>query len=131
MRTITFLVFAIVVLFAGTASAAVKGMIVVAAEGQTQEASVSAVVARAPIFLFYDKTGKLLEAVPNPYRQGGGSGITVVDFLAGKGASVIVAEGFGPQIVNEIRSKDIAAVSFKGSAVDAVKSVLQSKKTDK
>jgi len=42
-----------------------------------------------------------------------------------------VAEGFGPQIVNEIRSKDIAVVSFKGSAVDAVKSVLQSKKADK
>ena len=131
MKTTILLALAVLVLMAGAAGAADKAMIVVSAEGQTAQASVSALVARAAFFLFYDKTGKLLEAVPNPYRQGGGSGITVVDFLAGKGVSVIVAEGFGSQIVNEIRSKDIAVVSFKGSAVDAVKSVLQSKKADK
>ncbi len=131
MKTTILLALAVLVLLAGAAGAADKGMIVVSAEGQTAEASVSALVARAPFFLFFDETGKLLETVANPYRQAGGSGITVADFLARKGATVIVAEGFGPQIADEIRGKGIATVSFKGSARDAVKSVLQAKKTDK
>jgi predicted Fe-Mo cluster-binding NifX family protein len=106
-------------------------MIVVAAEGQTAEVSVSDLVARAPFFLFFDGTGKLLETVANPYRQGGGSGITVADFLARRGAGVIVAGGFDPKIADEIRGKGIATVSFKGSARDAVRSVLQVKNKDK
>jgi len=131
MKTTIRFVFAVLALLAGAAGAADKGMIVVAAEGQTAEVSVSDLVARAPFFLFFDGTGKLLETVANPYRQAGGSGITVADFLARKGAAVVVAGGFGPQIADEMRGKGIATVPFKGSARDAVKSVLQSRNTDK
>jgi predicted Fe-Mo cluster-binding NifX family protein len=131
MKTTILFVFAALALLAGAAGAADKGMIVVAAEGQTAEVSVSDLVARAPFFLFFDGTGKLLETVANPYRQGGGSGITVADFLARRGAGVIVAGGFGPKIADEIRGKGIATVSFKGSARDAVRSVLQVKNKDK
>ena len=71
--------------------------------------------------------GKLLEAIENPYKNAESPGPSVVNYLAGKGAKVAVAGGFGAKIVEVMKAKDITAVSFKGSAQDAVKKVLQSK----
>ena len=39
---------------------------------------------------------------------------------------VVVAEGFGPKILEVMKSKGIKAVSFKGSAEETVKKVLKS-----
>lgn len=99
--------------------------IAVAASGKTPSASVGSQPGRAPYFLFFDKQGTFVEAVDNPYKDAGGAGISTVEFLAGKGITVLVAEGYGPRIVEIMKSKGIRPVEFKGIAADAVPGVVQ------
>jgi len=127
MKKVICLMLTILFLVSGLAFAGQKEKIAVAANGQTPEASVSAQAGRAPFFLFFDENGKLTEAIANPAKDLQSSGIAVADFLAGKGVTVLVAEGYGPQIVQVMKGKGIRTVSFKGSVGEAVKKVLQSK----
>ena len=127
MKKVIYLMLAILFLVSGLAFAGQKEKIAVAANGQTPESSVSAQAGRAPFFLFFDENGKLTEAIPNPAKDSQNSGIAVADFVAGKGVTIVVAEAYGPQIVQVMKSKGIRAIAFKGSAEEAVKKVLQSK----
>ena len=127
MKKVISVVLTILFLVSGLAFALQKEKIAVAANGQTPEASVSAQAGRAPFFLFFDENGKLTEAIPNPAKDSQNSGIAVADFVAGKGVTIVVAEAYGPQIVQVMKSKGIRAIAFKGSAEEAVKKVLQSK----
>ncbi|MBI2000523.1 MAG: hypothetical protein HYT85_18440 [candidate division NC10 bacterium] len=103
--------------------------IAVSANGQTPASTVGKQPGRSPFFLIFDKKGTFVQGIENPYykEQAGGVGVSMVDFLAGKGVTVIVAEAFGPRIVEVMKSKGIRAVDFKGSAGDAAKKVLSSK----
>lgn len=98
--------------------------IAVAASGNTPPASVSAQAGRAPFFLFFDRQGTFIEAVGNPYKDAGSAGISTVDFLAAKGVTVLVAEGYGPRIVEVMKGKGMRAVTFTGTAADAVKKLV-------
>jgi predicted Fe-Mo cluster-binding NifX family protein len=80
---------------------------------------VSAQAGRSPYLLFFDAKGTLLEAVPNPYMDSGNAGIPTVDLVASKGATVLVAGGFGGRIVDVMKGKGVRPVEFKGSAKDA------------
>jgi len=102
-------------------------MIAVAANGKAISAPVSNQAGRSPFFLLFDKQGSFLEAVDNPYKDAGNAGIPTLDFLAGKGAKVVVAEGFGSKIVEVMKGKGIRPVEFKGNAADAVKKALEVK----
>jgi predicted Fe-Mo cluster-binding NifX family protein len=102
-------------------------IIAVAANGQTPEASVSAQAGRAAFFLIFDKEGKLIEALANPEKNAASPGTAVANFLAGRRATVVVAEVFGPKIVEDMKGKGIKAISLSGSAEEAIKMVLQSK----
>jgi predicted Fe-Mo cluster-binding NifX family protein len=108
-------------------TAAGKGKIAVAANGQTSAAPISVQAGGAAFFLIFDKEGKWIETLANPEKNGATPGPAAVDFLAGKGATVIVAEGFGPKIVEVMKGKGIRAVAFKGTAEEAVKNFLQIK----
>jgi predicted Fe-Mo cluster-binding NifX family protein len=112
-------------LVSGIAFAGQKEKIAVAANGLIPVASISAQAGRAPFFLFFDENGKLIETIANPAKDSQNSGIAVADFLAGKGVTVVVAEGFGNRIVEVMKGKGIKAVAFKGSAEAAIKKVLQ------
>jgi predicted Fe-Mo cluster-binding NifX family protein len=101
--------------------------IAVAANANTPSASVASQAGRSAFFLFFNKQGTFIEAVRNPYMEAGSAGIPMVDFLAGKGITVLVAEGFGPNIVSVMKDKGIRAVEFKGTAQDAVKKALATK----
>ena len=48
-------------------------LIAVASEGKTLKDSISQVAGRCPYFIFINSTGKILEAVDNPYKDEGGS----------------------------------------------------------
>ena len=102
-------------------------MIAVAASDKTTSASVGYQAGRSPFFLMFDKQGAFVEAVGNPYKDAGNAGIPALDFLAGKGVKVLVAEGFGSQIVEVMKSKGIRPLEFKGNAKDAVKRALELK----
>ena len=97
--------------------------IAVAANGETPEASVSSRLGWAPFILFFDANGKFVGAFVNPAKDG----LTAADLLAKKGATVIVAEWFGPGIVEVLKEKGIKAVAFTGIAEVAVKGVLPGK----
>ena len=102
-------------------------MVAVAADGKAISASVSSQAGRSPFFLLFDKQGRFVEAVDNPYKDAGSAGIPTLDFLAGKGVKIVVAESFGSKIVEVMKSKGMRPVEFRGNATDAVKKVLDSK----
>ena len=116
----------LIVLFlvSGFACSGQKEKIAVSANGETVAAPVSRQAGLSPFFLLFDEKGKLIEAIENPYKEGGSAGISIVDFLASKGVTIVVAEGFGDRIVEVMKSKGIRAVAFKGSVEEAVKKVL-------
>ena len=101
-------------------------IIAVAANGETRADSVSAQAGGAAYFLIFNKTGELIEKLPNSGKNGDNPGIAVVDLLAGKGATVVVAEGFGPKIIESMKNKGIRVVVFKGSVHEALKQVVPS-----
>jgi len=117
MKKIGFTVLSVIFLMTSLAYAADQGKIAVAAEGKTAAARVSGLAARAPYFLIFDESGKLLEAVDNPYKAAkGGAGTSVVPFLAQKGASVVVAGEFGENMTQAMKGKGMRYLEFKGSA---------------
>jgi len=104
-----------------------SNMIAVAAIDKTGSAAVSSQAGRSPYFLLFDRQGRLVEAVSNPYKDSANAGVPTLDFLAGKGVKVVVAEGFGSKIVGEMKGKGMRPVEFKGNAKDAVAQALGSK----
>jgi predicted Fe-Mo cluster-binding NifX family protein len=127
-KLIASVITALLVLFAAPllAQQAKSDLVAVAASGKTASAAVSAQAGRSPYFLFFDKKGALVEAVDNPYKDAGNAGIPALDFVASKGAKILVAEGFGPKIVEVMRDKGIRPIEFKGNAQDAVRKALSS-----
>ena len=126
-KAICVMVVFLLMLVAVCAFAGEKAKIAVAANDKTPSAAVSKQAGLAPFFLFFDGKGKMTEAIENPYKDKGGAGKSVAELLGNKGVAVVVAEEFGAQIVEVMKGKGIKAVSFKGSAEEAVKKVLQSK----
>ena len=102
-------------------------VIAIAASGKTLSASVSSQAGRSPYFLLVDTKGALVGAVDNPYKDSGNAGIPTLDFLAGKGVNVLVAESFGSRIVEVMKGKGMRPVEFKGIAKDAVRKALGAK----
>jgi len=101
--------------------------IAVAASGSDPGAAVNAQAALSPYFLIFDQQGKLLEALVNPYKDADNPGPDVVNYLTGKGITVVIAGGFGPKILNVMKAKKIWPVPFTGSAQDSLKKVLKPK----
>lgn len=102
-------------------------VIAIAASGKTLSASVSNQAGRSPFFLLVDRQGALVGAVDNPYKDAGNAGIPTLDFLAGRGVNVLVAESFGSRIVEVMKDKGMRPVEFKGIAKDAVRKALEAK----
>lgn len=120
-------VLAMLFLITSLAFAERKGKICVAANEKSSGAAVSKQAGLAPFFLFFDGKGKMIEAIENPYKDKEGAGKSVAELLGNKAVTVVVAEEFGGQIVEVMKRKGIKALPFKGSALEAVKKVLQSK----
>ena len=120
-------VLAILFLISGLAFAEQKGKICVATNEKSSKSAVSKQAGLAPFFLIFDGKGKMVEAIENPYKDKEGAGKSVAELLRNKGVTVVVAEEFGGQIVEVMKGKGIKAIPFKGSAVEAVKKVLQPK----
>jgi predicted Fe-Mo cluster-binding NifX family protein len=120
-----FLALVLMVFFTFTAFAADPAKIAVAAEGKAPSSQVSAVAARCPYFLLFDEKGTFVEAVANPHKDApGGAGSQAVEFLAGKGVTVVIAGAFGQKMVVAMKARGMRYLEFKGSAADAVKLAL-------
>jgi len=103
-------------------------IIAVASEGKTLKDSVSQVAARCPYFLFIDGTGKLLEAVDNPYEDTrGGAGVSAANFLAERNVTIVIAGMFGNKMKNVLETKEIAYFESQGTVEEAIRKVLEKK----
>jgi predicted Fe-Mo cluster-binding NifX family protein len=114
-------------LVSSLAFAGPKEKIAVAANDKMATSAVSGQFGKANFFQIFDGKGKPIETLENPYKDKDGAGKLVADFLAGKGVTVVVAEGFGGPIVDVMKGKGIKTVAFKGNIEGAVKKVLESK----
>ncbi len=101
--------------------------IAVASSGSAASSEVGAQLGRSSYFLLFDSKGSFVSAEANPYKDSGNAGIPAVEFLAGKGVKVVVAEGFGGRIVEVMKEKGIRPVEFKGAAQEGAKKAMQSK----
>jgi len=103
-----------------------KTRIAVASDGSTPASAVSPVAARSSYYLIFDGKGAFVEAISNPHKNaGGGAGTLVVDFLADKGVTTIIAVAFGDKMVMSMKAKDIHYIEFRGIAADAVKKAVK------
>jgi predicted Fe-Mo cluster-binding NifX family protein len=127
MKKSMFVIMILVSLLAAQIFAAQSVKIAVAASDKTAAAAVVDQPASAPYFLFFDGKGKLLEAVDNPLKSADNPGLQIINFLAAKGATIVVAGFFGPKIIDVAKAKGVTPFSFKGTAQDAVKKAFQSK----
>jgi len=129
MKKVGLVILVVSFLIAGFAYADPKETIAVAAEGKTAASKVSSVAARSPYYLIFDGTGNLLEAVENPYKAvKSGTAASVLSFLSKKGVTLIVAGDFGDKMIQDMKSKEIKYLEFKGSVEEALKKVLEGKK---
>ncbi len=101
-------------------------IIAVASDGKTLKDSVSQVAARCPYFLFIDGTGKLLEAVDNPYKDTRGSaGVSTANFLAERNVTIVIAGRFGNKMRNVLETKEISYFESQGIVEEVIKKVLE------
>jgi predicted Fe-Mo cluster-binding NifX family protein len=105
-----------------------KVKIAVASDGKTASSAVSGVAARSAYYLIFDSKGKFVEVIGNPHKDApGGAGSLVVNFLAGKGVTVVVAGKFGDKMIVAMKGAGMASVEFAGTADDGVKKYLKLK----
>ena len=127
MKKCCSVVLTVLFLLPGLVLAGQQEKIAVAANDKIPSAAVSKQAGLAPYFLFFDGKGKMTEAIENPYKDKEGAGKSVAELLGNKGVTVVVAGELGGQIVEVMKGKGIKTVSFKGSAEEAVKKILQPK----
>jgi len=129
MKKLVTLFLAIFVLVSFMAYAASKDdvKIAVAATGKTIAATVGAKLAKSPYLLICDSSGRLIEALDNPYKDSESAGPSTVNFLSEKGVKVVIAETFGQRITGLMKSKGMEYFEFNGTAENAVKNFLKRK----
>lgn len=124
MKRVSLMILVVSFLMTSFVCAGQKERIAVAADEKVPEAAVSGQAGRSSFFLLFDEKGTFLEAIGNPYTEAKSRGIAVVDFLAAKGVTAVVAGSFGDRITEGMKNKGIRALMFKGKAADAVKKIL-------
>jgi predicted Fe-Mo cluster-binding NifX family protein len=105
-------------LFFGSAAVADAATLIAVASDSNQATSlVSEDAGRCRYYLIFAGTGELLDVLDkpysgSPYRQGP----ALVDLLVEKGITVIVAEGFGPPMIEAMKARGISYEQFRGIA---------------
>jgi len=106
-----------------------KAKIAVASDGNTQASAVNPVAGKSSYYLIFDGNGAFIEVISNPHKSaGGGRYSLVVDFLAGKGATTIIAGSFGDKMITTMKAKGINYIEFKGTVADAVKKAVKNRR---
>ena len=102
-------------------------IIAVAALERTEKGQVSQKAARAPYYLIFDWSGKILEVIPNPFFDAaGGAGPKVADLLAEKNVTVVVAGAFGYKMTKALEAKGIKLHETTGIVKKTVEELIRS-----
>lgn len=115
--------------FTVNAASSENNKIAIASGGKTVKASVSNMAAKCPYYLIFDDKGSLIEVLDNPYMHASrGAGPSAANFLARRGVTSVIAENFGPKMINTLKNKGIMHFQFKGSVFDVVKRTLEGRR---
>jgi len=99
--------------------------IAVASNSKNATTSISNKAGKCPYYLIFSSAGELIEVIGNPYKDAqSGAGQQTVDFLVGKGVTVVIAETFGEKMIEAMRSKSMDYFQLQGAVHDAVKKIL-------
>ncbi len=101
-------------------------IIAVATLEKTANSQISNKAAHAPYYLIFDKGGKLLEVISNPFRDAArGAGPKAADLLAEKNVTVVVAGAFGYKMAKALEAKGIKHHEATGIVKKAVEKLLR------
>jgi len=99
--------------------------IAVAANSKDPKSSISSKAGHCPYYLIFNAAAELIEALANPYKDAERrAGQQAAEFLAEKGATIVIAEAFGEKMIAAMKSNNTDYFQLNGIARDAVKTVL-------
>ena len=102
-------------------------IIAVASLDRTEKSQVSDRAARAPYYLLFDESGKLLEVIVNPfYDSARSAGPKVANLLVGKNVTIVVAEDFGSKMIAALNKEGINYYKASGIVKEVVEELIRS-----
>jgi len=100
--------------------------IAIATSTQDENSQISGQAGRAPYYQIFDESGKLLEAVKNPFMFGsGGAGFGVAKMLADKGVNLVIAGDFGPNMISALEDRSLRYEKKTGVVGEIVKQIIK------
>ena len=91
--------------------------IAISSTGEDEKSMVSDVSGRAPYYLIFENE-KLVKAIKNPFRMGGGgAGFGVAQMLADEGVNLVISGKIGENMKGTMRSKEIKYKELSGMTV--------------
>ena len=101
-------------------------IIAVATFEKTESSEISDKAARASYYLVFDKSGKLLEVISNPFcNDTRGAGPKVADLLTEKNVTVVVAGAFGHKMAKALEEKGIKHHEASGIVKNVVEDLIK------
>ena len=102
-------------------------LIAVASLDRAEKSQISDRAARAPYYLLFDESGKLLEVIVNPfYDSARSAGPKVANLLIGKNVTIVVAEDFGSKMITALDKEGINYYKASGIVKEAVEELIRS-----
>lgn len=98
--------------------------ICITSQGKDLESEIDPRFGRCKYFIFYDTDTMQYEAVENPWRAAQqGAGTQAGQFVAFKGAKVLITGKIGPGAESVIKSAGIKIVEANGKVIDAINKI--------
>lgn len=99
--------------------------IAVASTNKDKNSNISERAGRAPYYLIFSESGKVLEVINNPFSVGGGgAGYGVAKMLADKDVNTIVAEKFGPKMIEAMNERGLTYSTKTGKISDFISDIM-------
>lgn len=100
--------------------------IAVASDGREITASISN-TAMAGYYLMFNEKGEFIEAIPNPYKDPKGDGVSLTaEFLSQKAVTEVIADSFSNEIITAITNNNMTYCEYDGIVGDAIKLAINS-----